>query len=399
MRRLALFLLIMQFAPICVAQQDRSIEADQLFMAGRRLDALPLYEQLAKENPNEMLYAERLADCYSAKALQYDEKTDKEMIVHYRTLARDSAKNAVALGDKTIYIHSIAGSDPNNTAPLNPESIASGLLNEGEKAYTAGDFQTAFQEYTAAAELDPKLYLASLYAGDTAFTQRDLATASKWFARAISIDPDRETAYRYWGDAITKYGNDPMGAREKYIQAIIAEPYNSLAWQGVKQWAAIENAIVQAPRIDRPTGAIENADDPKNIKVIMDPDFTNEQKQPGSSAWVEYMLTRAHFQTEEFKKEFPNEKEYRHTLAEEHEALSAVAEAVKAKHINQQNLDESLRNLLMLFDAGMLDCWILISNADEGISHDYPAYRKDHRQLLHVYLDKYVVRPGTTPGK
>ncbi len=399
MRRLALFLLIMQFAPICVAQQDRSKEADQLFQAGKRLDALPLYEQLAKDNPSEMIYAERLSDCYLAKSIQFDASTQKDELIRYKTLARDYAKKAVALGDKTVYIRMIADSDPTNTAPLAPESIASGLLNDGEKAFTAGDYQGAYEKYVAAVELDPRLYLGALYAGDAAYTQHDLANASKWFARAISIDPDRETAYRYWGDAITKYGNDPMGAREKYIQAIIAEPYNSLAWLGVKQWAEIENAIVQAPKIERPTGAIENADDPKNIKVIMDPDFTNEQKQPGSSAWVEYMLTRAHFQTEEFKKEFPNEKEYRHTLAEEHEALSAVAEAVKAKHINQQNLDESLRNLLMLFDAGMLDCWILISNADEGISHDYPAYRKDHRQLLHEYLDKYVVRPGTTPGK
>ena len=116
----------------------------------------------------------------------------------------------------------IADMEPNEIQKLAPESIASNLLNDGEKAYTAGNFHEAFEKYTAAVELDPKLYLGALYAGDVAFTQHDLSTASKWFARAISIDPNRETAYRYWGDAILRDGNDPMGAREKYIQALIA---------------------------------------------------------------------------------------------------------------------------------------------------------------------------------
>jgi len=36
-------------------------------------------------------------------------------------------------------------------------------------------------------------------------------------------------------------------------------------------------------------------------------------------------------------------------------------------------------------------CWILINAADLGIAQDYDAYRKDHRPLLHNYLDKFVV--------
>ena len=57
-------------------------------------------------------------------------------------------------------------------------------------------------------------------------------------------------------------------------------------------------------------------------------------------------------------------------------------------------LDESLRNLVELSDAGMLDCWILINGADEGIQQDYDAYRKGHRQLLRDYLDRFVARGG-----
>ena len=77
------------------------------------------------------------------------------------------------------------------------------LLTEAEKAYHRGRFDTAMAKYIAAAEADPHLYEAPLYAGDTAYVERDLPTAAKWFAKAIAIDPNRETAYRYWGDAIS----------------------------------------------------------------------------------------------------------------------------------------------------------------------------------------------------
>jgi hypothetical protein len=42
----------------------------------------------------------------------------------------------------------------------------------------------------------------------------------------------------------------------------------------------------------------------------------------------------------------------------------------------------------------MLDCWILISGADEGIAKDYDAYRDGHRQLLHDYMERFVVHAG-----
>jgi tetratricopeptide (TPR) repeat protein len=394
MRRYLVLFLVLAFTLAAVAQQDRSKEADALFAAGKRLEALPLYEQLVKDNPNDMLFAEHLADCYLAKAVQLDDKTQKDEIIHYQTLARDAAKKAITLGDKLVYIQMIADTDPKESLKLAPESIASDLLNEGEKLYTAGNYQAAFEKYTAAVELDPKLYLAALYAGDVAFTQHDLSTSSKWFARAISIDPDRETAYRYWGDAIERYGSDPMGAREKYIQAIIAEPYSRLAWQGVKQWAELENAIVIAPKIDRPAGPTVDPNNPKNVNITLDALMVNDKKSPGASAWVTYSIIRASYHGDLFKKNFPNEKEYRHTLKEESAALSEVAATVKEKKIKPEKLDESLRNLVMLHDAGVLDCWILISAADNGIAQDYEAYRKEHRQLLHDYLDKYVVHPA-----
>jgi tetratricopeptide (TPR) repeat protein len=285
----------------------------------------------------------------------------------------------------------MANTDPDQPLYAEIHSSARELLAEAEKAYTAGDFPTAMAKYTAAAEADPKLYEAALFAGDTAFVQKDLKTAAKWFARAIAIDPDRETAYRYWGDAIMKYSGDPLSAKEKFIDAVVAEPYDRLAWQGITQWAELEKAVVLAPKIDRPAPPAVDAKKPNTINITIDPAMTDEKKHPGAASWMIYSLVRAKYHGDDFKKKFPDEKEYRHTLMEEDEALSGVVTVMKERKVNLNKLDESLNNLVELNNAGMLDCWILINGADQGIAQDYDAYRREHRQLLHDYLERFVV--------
>jgi tetratricopeptide (TPR) repeat protein len=230
-------------------QDDEAAKANRFFQANRRLEALPLYEELAKAYPNEMLYAERLADCLGAKAAQLSDPAEVKAAL---TRERDAAKRAVELGDTTEYIRMIANIDPNQPLYAGINSPGKALLAEAEKAYTAGDFPAALAKYAAAAEADPKLYEAALYAGDTAYAQKDLKTAAQWFARAIAIDPNRETAHRYWGDAILKYGDDPMAAREKFIDAVVAEPYSRrqkstghqlLSWTQISQKTSRSTSI------------------------------------------------------------------------------------------------------------------------------------------------------------
>ncbi len=393
---ITLGLAILSLASAGFAQDDEAARANELFQARKRPEALPLYEDLAKAHPNEMLYFERLADCLGAKAAQLSDPAEIKATL---TRMRDAAKRAVELGDTTEYIRMMANIDPGQPLYGGITSPGKALLMEAEKAYTAGDFPTAMDKYTAAANADPKLYDAPLFAGDTAFVQGNLKTAALWFARAIAIDPDRETAYRYWGDAILKYGKDPMAAREKFIDAIVAEPYNRLAWQGIQQWAEIEKAVISAPKIERPAGSEVDPKNPKNITININPTTTDEKTHPGAASWMMYSLMRASYRGDKFKKEFPDEKEYRHSLKEEDAALSGVVAVMKERKVKLDKLDESLRNLVELNDAGMLDSWILISGADNGIAQDYDAYRKQHRQLLHDYLSRFVVHGGVSPAQ
>ena len=141
------------------AQDDEAARANALFTAGKRPDALPLYEHLAKAHPNEMLYAERLADCLGAMAAQLSDPAELKAV---RTRQRDAAKRAVELGETAEYIRMMAAIDPSQPLYAGIVSPAKALLAEAEKAYTAGDFLTAMAKYTAAAEAARALRSASL---------------------------------------------------------------------------------------------------------------------------------------------------------------------------------------------------------------------------------------------
>ncbi len=378
------------------APENEAARANALYEAGKHVDALPLYEDLAKSYPNEQLYQSRLAACLGAAALQTNDAAQSKALI---TRERDAARRAVQLGDTSNVTQMMANIDPDAPGSVAQGSPAQALMEEAEKAFAAGDYQTAMTKYVAAAAADPHLYVAALYAGDAAFSQHDLPMAARWFARAIAIDPNRETAYRYWGDAIVLYGNDPEAAKNKFIDAVVAEPYNRFSWQGLQQWAVREKAVLSSPKIERPTAPAVDPNNSKNITINVNPTDAVDKNDEGSFAWITYSMKRALYRGDEFKKQFPNGKEYRHSLKEEDDALSTVVAVIREKKIPPEKLDESLRNLLEVYDAGMLDCWILINGADEGITQDYAAYRDAHRQLLHDYVARFVVHGGVSAAQ
>jgi tetratricopeptide (TPR) repeat protein len=376
-----------------LAQKDLAARADAIWTTGNHLEALPLYEQLAAAHPEEWIYQERLSGALNEQLKQL---TDPAQIKATLTRERDAARKAIADGDPNYFIQIVAQIDPDAPIPApGAPGSAQALFQEAEKLFGTGDYKGAIAKYGAAADAAPTAYEPPLYAGDAAYSMKDLKTAALWFARAISVDPSRETAYRYWGDALLRVGNDPVAAKGKYIDALVADPYNKLAWQGIQNWAVRQKAVLLAPKIDRPSAPVADPNKPGNITINIDPNSIDNTKHPGSAAWLGYSMVRAKFRTEDFAKDFPAEKTYRHTLREESEALNSVVTIVKELKVDRNKLDESLRNLLDLSDAGMLDCWILINGADQGIAKDYPVYRQDHRQLLNDYLAKFVIHGGS----
>jgi tetratricopeptide (TPR) repeat protein len=364
-----------------VAQEDR--QAQTLYGHQDYLGALPLLEDLHLQRPASNQYREQLALCRLAKAGQLPPTEAATM----RESAHSLLLEAKASGDNSnllqILLEKMALNIP--TPSTGKKSVAEEILVKAEKAFSSGDLNGAVALYRQAADADPKMYEAPLFAGDAEYKLTHYGEAGQWYAKAIAINPNRETAYRYWGDVLMHKG-DQKEAQSKFIDAVIAEPYTKAPWIGLKQWAEATHAVLASPPITLPKQPVPDAKG--NVNVTVDPSTLGS---PASGAWLIYSMNPMVWRSTEFKKHYPDEKTYRHSLAEETESLRSVISAVKEQKITEDKLDATLKSLIALDKDGMLECWILLNHADQGIAQDYASYRATHRELLHAYMDKYVV--------
>jgi len=97
---------------------------------------------------------------------------------------------------------------------------------------------------------------------------------------------------------------------------------------------------------------------------------------------------------QKFAKQFPNETTYRHSLAEETDALTTLADVISenVKTGKIKSLEPSLALLLKLKEDGLIESYVLLSAPDAGIAQDYRAYRDAHGDLLRMYVTKFVIQ-------
>jgi len=392
-------------------------QANVLFVAGRRLEALPLYEDLCRQDPTVALFAERHAGALIAKQAQpgLDSKESlNAFIQEFNELHR-----AQSLGDNSNQVRAMLTAA--EKTPLG--SILTGIpltvgytymgtpaaqvtMQQAEAAFGAGKFDDAAKLYIAAAGQDPALYTAALYAGDSLFRAKHYADAGPWFQKAIAIDPDRETAYRYWGDALYNSG-DVAGAGKPVIQAYIAEPYSISTWAELYQWATVNKLALKAPQANRPEFYMLNG------KVDFDPHVLPLNLLPetgdGRASWLIYQHVRVSHGATSLVQNVPpsggtmangdlNASGYVHTLAEEVDALTALLTDVKQKlaagTVTPEKLDPGLKLLLRLQQDNMLECFVLLNAYDMGLRHDYPKFRAAHRDQLVAYVNRYLLIPA-----
>jgi len=264
-------------------------------------------------------------------------------------------------------------------------------MNRGEAFFAKGEFDQAIQEYSLALTMDPKLYQAALYVGDMYFRRKQTDQAAEWFARAIQIDPDQETAYRYWGDALLLQGK-MKEAREKYLQGLVANPYLQTSWGGLNNWVRTNHVRYKEVSIQLPKAP--DTDSKGHTTITIDP--ATLDKKDGGAAWMIYSMERALWHNEKFSKEFPQEKNYRHTLKEEASALTLTATVFEENQQTDKIKDPSPSLLLLsqLKADGMIEPYVLLVIPDAGIIQDYAGYRAANRKKLIEFVDKYIVPPA-----
>jgi len=361
--------------------------AIQLFNQNKDLEALPLFEELAAANPKDADVLLGLASGLVSHAATVDEaEATKD-----RIRARELLLKAKGLGQHSNLLENLLQMLPPDGKMNSSQGPADQAMREGEAAFAKRDFPAAIKAYSKVLELQPKNYSAALYIGDSYFGAQDFNHAGEWYERAIQIDPDRETAYRYYADMLTKEGR-MQEARQRAIQAVVAEPYNAIPWRGLQQWAQSNNLHLTRVHINTPDMVDRKSNG--NTNITLDPAWSQDEM----SAWLIYGMTRANWQNEEFKKHFPKAPQYRHSMAEEVEALSTAASvliAPKEKSANASSVpaNPDLQLLLRLYNAKMLEPYVLLNGADEGIAQDYDDYRAHNRARLEEYLGTFIVPP------
>jgi tetratricopeptide (TPR) repeat protein len=382
-------------------------QADELFLATKPLEALPLYEDLCRQDPTVAVFAERHGAGLLAKEATLSDPSAR-LKIHMEAIKE--IKRAQSLGDNSAYVRTVLNADSKTLVgailagiPLTvgytyhgkPE--AQPVFHDAEAAFGQSDWTAAAKLYVQAATLDPTWYDPALYAGDSFFRMKNVSDAGLWFAKAIAIDPERETAYRYWGDALFQSG-DREGARQKFVEAVVAEPYGKPAFSELGQWAQRTGHQVGRPAITRPEFTT-----PEGVLRI-EPELAASVKD-GRSSWVIYQQFRVAHGARTLNQPIVaggsdanavvDPSGYRHTVAEEHAALRAMLSDVDAKlkagTLIETDLDPSIRNIRNLEKANALGAWIAINAADAGIRSDYPDYRAHHRQHLIDYINGYLI--------
>lgn len=387
MKKLLLaFLLLLLCSGTATAQTldeiDRMIADSQVAPAREALSRL-LKEQ--PDNPDLLgrwgfvllLESARLEDPVQAKAKRKE--------------ARDALQRARDLGSQDeMVIEFLKGLAPDGgeDTPVSRNPQAQQALDAAEEAFSAQRYEEAVSSYQKAASLDPEMYEAPLYEGDAWFRLGDLPKACLAYQKATLLRPNVETAYRYWGDALLK-GGDADEALRQYVLAVVADPSSQYVWKrGLERWAEATGGSVTLPSVTPLSGVGE---DGKSILV--------DGSSPEHSApWLVYAMKKVLWRNEEFAKRYPGET-YRPTLAEEAEALTAVAEV--AEELSAQGelkLDEDLWLLVALKKDGLMEPFVFYSTGQESIISEYAAYRESHRADLARYLSTYVARRKGAPG-
>jgi tetratricopeptide (TPR) repeat protein len=390
-RSLAAVLILCLPIPFVLAQstpdpayQAERQKASKLFEQGKRLEALPLLEELVKANPKDDQMLVALAACLVEHAATV---SDQGAAGKERLRARDLLDQAWNLGN-----HSTLAMNLSDLLKKLPESGAVSfsdnpevekVMEAGESAFSRRDFDEAVKDYSRALELDPKNYSAVLFIGNSYDKQNQFAKGAEWYERAIQLDPNIETAFRYYADMLAREG-DMVKARTMLIGAAVAEPYNQLVWRELHAWATINHTHINEIFVTVPAPAQYQRSDYREPAEI-------------STVWQAYRAVIASWQKgDEFKKHFPEEKEYRHSLPEEAEALTAAAKVAKKLAGDPKTAalisdNPSLNLLLKLYDAGLIEPYVLFSLGDSGIAKDYAAYRAKNRKEEEEYLGKFVV--------
>lgn len=256
-----------------------------------------------------------------------------------------------------------------------PAATASQSIQAGDKAFARGDYEEAKARYAEAVKTEPNNYFAVLFLGNTYFALKQWDDSIVWFSRAAEINPNIELAHRWWGDALIGQGK-PRESRDKFIDALVAEPYNSKTHLGIKKWMEYAASNGVKYRINNPVVHVPVSVKDKTLLVSQD---FGKGSTLGHEAWFGYGTT---LMLEQSGTAFERE-------TQAYRAVIAVCREQKYTK-DTPGLDPSLATLLSLDEKGLLEPFILLTTKNQMVAEQYPAYRDRNLEKLRRYWEEII---------
>jgi tetratricopeptide (TPR) repeat protein len=160
---------------------DERQRAMTLFAEGRRLEALPLLEQIERTGPQDSEVLVALAASLVERAATL---SDPDAIAKERSRAKALLQKACELGNTSPLeenLRQLLGELPaDGTIRFSSNPDVQQAMNAGESAFARHEFATALQLYARALQLEPGNYYAALFTANT-FDRQDRADkAAQW---------------------------------------------------------------------------------------------------------------------------------------------------------------------------------------------------------------------------
>jgi tetratricopeptide (TPR) repeat protein len=373
-------------ADVNLNDPDRQ-EAVRLYKEHKLAEAAEWWQKVVVKYPGDMDAHEALgASLLNRAGLQ----ADRNKKTSDRLLARAELVRAQELGNNSDLCRILLSTIPEDGSevrqPTN-RTVSAILL---QPAPAKRDLETV-GEYAIVMEHEAGNYFLEVEIGIAYARLKQWDKAQEWYVRALQTAPDGSLVYGNWADMLISMGR-MKEAREKLIQGLFISDNDWL----FRRWLAKNHLELKKIDIKVP---YEYSTGKTGSILLVDPSWLG--KDDGRDAWLMYPRTRRLWKNEKYFNQFHmNEfhmNGYRHSMAEEVDALSQVVAAFN-ESLAKGNVQEPDPDLMLLsrFQAdGLLEAFVVLAerDLDQDLSSEVLFFRIKHRDKLMEFADKYIVPP------
>ncbi|HTA25243.1 MAG TPA: alkaline phosphatase family protein [Terriglobales bacterium] len=176
------------------AVREQQYNLARAHLDGRRYqDALPILEELAQKSPEQIRFAQHLAQCYLLLRRREEAKTILQRLIVYEPpppAASEDPEKAEAIGEELPAAVVAAEPADNSPKPRPWADLLMGIIH-----FEEGNMDDALASLLKAEQSDPRLPDLHLRIGQTYLRQKRTEDAERAFQRALDIDGDSPEAH------------------------------------------------------------------------------------------------------------------------------------------------------------------------------------------------------------